>query len=89
MQYYYLYMLILDFFFFQNFSLSGCLITKYGGESLVLALRSNPSHLRNLDLSYNHPGDSYVEELSKGLKNTQWRLDNLRYEQEFTCHWFI
>uniref|UniRef100_A0A3Q4GR87 NACHT domain-containing protein n=1 Tax=Neolamprologus brichardi TaxID=32507 RepID=A0A3Q4GR87_NEOBR len=57
--------------------LSGCLITKDGGESLVLALRSNPSHLRNLDLSYNHPGDSHVEELSKGVKNTQWRLDNL------------
>uniref|UniRef100_I3KRF0 B30.2/SPRY domain-containing protein n=2 Tax=Oreochromis niloticus TaxID=8128 RepID=I3KRF0_ORENI len=64
----------------ETLSLSGCLITKYGGESLVLALRSNPSHLRNLDLSYNHPGDSYVEELSKGLKNTQWRLDNLRVD---------
>uniref|UniRef100_A0AAZ1X7X3 B30.2/SPRY domain-containing protein n=1 Tax=Oreochromis aureus TaxID=47969 RepID=A0AAZ1X7X3_OREAU len=64
----------------ETLSLSGCLITKDGGESLVLALRSNPSHLRNLDLSYNHPGDSYVEELSKGLKNTQWRLDNLRVD---------
>ncbi|XP_005732853.1 NACHT, LRR and PYD domains-containing protein 4C-like [Pundamilia nyererei] len=64
----------------ETLSLSGCLITKDGGESLVLALRSNPSHLRNLDLSYNHPGDSHVEELSKGVKNTQWRLDNLRVD---------
>ncbi|XP_005951960.1 NACHT, LRR and PYD domains-containing protein 4C [Haplochromis burtoni] len=64
----------------ETLSLSGCLITKDGGESLVLALRSNPSHLRNLDLSYNHPGDSHVEELSKGVKNTQWRLENLRVD---------
>uniref|UniRef100_A0A4W6CXV1 NACHT LRR and PYD domain-containing protein n=1 Tax=Lates calcarifer TaxID=8187 RepID=A0A4W6CXV1_LATCA len=40
------------------FSLSGCLITEEGCASLVSALRSNPSHLRELDLSYNHPGDS-------------------------------
>ncbi|XP_039874329.1 NLR family CARD domain-containing protein 3-like isoform X3 [Simochromis diagramma] len=64
----------------ETLSLSGCLITKDGGESLVLALTSNPSYLRNLDLSYNHPGDSHVEELSKGVKNTQWRLDNLRVD---------
>ncbi|KAL4000621.1 hypothetical protein ACER0C_005920 [Sarotherodon galilaeus] len=62
----------------ETLSLSGCLITKEGGKYLVSALKSNPSHLRNLDVSYNHPGDSHVEELSKGLKNTQWRLDTLR-----------
>uniref|UniRef100_A0A673ARY2 B30.2/SPRY domain-containing protein n=1 Tax=Sphaeramia orbicularis TaxID=375764 RepID=A0A673ARY2_9TELE len=36
--------------------LSGCLITEEGCSSLVSALQSNPSHLRLLDLSYNHPG---------------------------------
>uniref|UniRef100_A0A4W5QW91 SPRY-associated domain-containing protein n=1 Tax=Hucho hucho TaxID=62062 RepID=A0A4W5QW91_9TELE len=35
-----------------------CLVTEEGCASLVSALRLNPSHLRELDLSYNHPGDS-------------------------------
>ncbi|KAJ8361884.1 hypothetical protein AAFF_G00414260, partial [Aldrovandia affinis] len=38
--------------------LSGCGVTQRGCASLASALRSNPSHLRVLDLSYNHPGDS-------------------------------
>uniref|UniRef100_A0A3B4FI04 SPRY-associated domain-containing protein n=1 Tax=Pundamilia nyererei TaxID=303518 RepID=A0A3B4FI04_9CICH len=37
-------------------SLSGCLITEEGCTSLASALSSNPSHLRELDLRYNHPG---------------------------------
>uniref|UniRef100_A0A3B4FQC0 Protein NLRC3-like n=1 Tax=Pundamilia nyererei TaxID=303518 RepID=A0A3B4FQC0_9CICH len=50
-------------------SLSGCLITEAGCTSLALALSSNPSHLRELDLSYNHPGVSGIELLSAGLKD--------------------
>uniref|UniRef100_A0AAZ1XSZ2 NACHT, LRR and PYD domains-containing protein 12-like n=1 Tax=Oreochromis aureus TaxID=47969 RepID=A0AAZ1XSZ2_OREAU len=42
----------------ETLSLSGCLITEEGCTSLASALSSNPSHLRELDLSYNHPGDS-------------------------------
>uniref|UniRef100_A0AAQ4QHV6 Uncharacterized protein n=1 Tax=Gasterosteus aculeatus aculeatus TaxID=481459 RepID=A0AAQ4QHV6_GASAC len=42
--------------------LSGCLITEEGCASLDSALSFNPSHLRELDLSYNHPGDSGVNE---------------------------
>ncbi|XP_039649644.1 ribonuclease inhibitor-like [Perca fluviatilis] len=61
-------------------SLSGCLISEEGCSSLVSALRSNSSHLRELDLSYNHPGDSGVKLLSAGLKNPLWRLDTLRVE---------
>ncbi|XP_075310705.1 protein NLRC3-like [Odontesthes bonariensis] len=60
--------------------LSGCLITEEGCASLVSALTSNPSHLRELDLSYNHPGDSAVKQLSAGLEDPQWRLDTLRVE---------
>uniref|UniRef100_A0A671VN07 B30.2/SPRY domain-containing protein n=1 Tax=Sparus aurata TaxID=8175 RepID=A0A671VN07_SPAAU len=43
--------------------LSGCLITKKGCGLLASALRSNPFHLRELDLSYNHyhPTDSEVK----------------------------
>uniref|UniRef100_A0A8C1YQE9 NACHT domain-containing protein n=1 Tax=Cyprinus carpio TaxID=7962 RepID=A0A8C1YQE9_CYPCA len=41
--------------------LSGCMVTEEGCCYLASALRSNPSHLRELDLSYNHPGDSGVK----------------------------
>ncbi|XP_039669023.1 neoverrucotoxin subunit alpha-like [Perca fluviatilis] len=61
-------------------SLSGCLISEEGCTSLVSALSFNPSHLRELDLSYNHPGDSGVKLLSAGLKDPLWRLDTLRVE---------
>ncbi|KAM8722370.1 protein NLRC3-like isoform 1-T1 [Acanthopagrus schlegelii] len=60
--------------------LSGCLITEEGCTSLVSALDSNPSHLRELDLSYNHPGDSGVKQLSARLEDPGWRLDTLRVE---------
>ncbi|KAL4009455.1 hypothetical protein ACER0C_003307 [Sarotherodon galilaeus] len=52
----------------ETLSLSGCLITEEGCTSLASALSSNPSHLRELDLSYNHPGDSGMKLLSAGLK---------------------
>ncbi|XP_028260857.1 NACHT, LRR and PYD domains-containing protein 12-like, partial [Parambassis ranga] len=45
----------------ETLSLSGCLITQEGCASLASALTSNPSYLRELDLSYNHPGDSGVK----------------------------
>ncbi|XP_034724314.1 NLR family CARD domain-containing protein 3-like isoform X2 [Etheostoma cragini] len=64
----------------ETLSLSGCLISEEGCSSLVSALSSNPSHLRELDLSYNHPGDSGVKLLSAGLKDPLWRLDTLRLE---------
>ncbi|XP_072235521.1 NACHT, LRR and PYD domains-containing protein 3-like isoform X3 [Leuresthes tenuis] len=50
-------------------SLSGCLITEEGCASLAEAVTSNPSHLRELDLSYNHPGDSGVKLLMAALKD--------------------
>ncbi|XP_065325906.1 NACHT, LRR and PYD domains-containing protein 12-like, partial [Pelmatolapia mariae] len=58
-------------------SLSGCLITEEGCISLASGLSSNPSHLRELDLSYNHPGDSGRKLLLAGLKDPRWRLDTL------------
>ncbi|XP_062282939.1 NACHT, LRR and PYD domains-containing protein 12-like [Scomber scombrus] len=61
-------------------SLSGCLITEEGCASLASALNSNPSHLRELDLSYNHPGDSGEKLLSAGLEDPHWRLDTLRMD---------
>ncbi|XP_067337432.1 NLR family CARD domain-containing protein 3-like [Channa argus] len=64
----------------ETISLSGCLITEEGCASLASALSSNPSHLRELDLSYNHPGDSGVKLLSAGLEDPHWRLDTLRVD---------
>ncbi|KAL3967173.1 NLR family CARD domain-containing protein 3 [Sarotherodon galilaeus] len=61
----------------ETLSLSGCLITEEGCTSLASALSSNPSHLRELDLSYNHPGHSGMKLLSAGLKDPGWRLDTL------------
>uniref|UniRef100_A0A3Q2DRE5 NACHT domain-containing protein n=1 Tax=Cyprinodon variegatus TaxID=28743 RepID=A0A3Q2DRE5_CYPVA len=60
--------------------LSGCLISEEGCASLASALSSNPSHLKELDLSYNHPGESGVKLLSAGLKDPKWRLEDLRVE---------
>ncbi|KAL7404634.1 hypothetical protein ABVT39_017392 [Epinephelus coioides] len=60
--------------------LSGCLITEEGCTSLASALRSNPSHLRELDLSYNHPGDSGVKLLTAELEDPHWKLETLRLE---------
>ncbi|XP_038844567.1 NACHT, LRR and PYD domains-containing protein 12, partial [Salvelinus namaycush] len=59
----------------ETLRLSGCLVTEEGCASLVSALRSNPSHLRELDLSYNHPGDSGVRLLSAGLEDPHCRLE--------------
>ncbi|XP_064871823.1 NLR family CARD domain-containing protein 3-like isoform X1 [Oncorhynchus nerka] len=64
----------------ETLRLSGCLVTEEACASLVSALRSNPSHLRELDLSYNHPGDSGVRLLSAGLEDPHCRLEKLNVE---------
>ncbi|KAG5853670.1 hypothetical protein ANANG_G00028460, partial [Anguilla anguilla] len=57
--------------------LSGCQVTERGCASLASALRSNPSHLKELDLSYNHPGESGVRALSAVLEDPSCRLEIL------------
>ncbi|XP_061085799.1 NACHT, LRR and PYD domains-containing protein 3-like [Conger conger] len=58
----------------QRLGLSGCRVTQRGCDSLASALCSNPSHLRELDLRYNHPGDSGVRALSAAKLDTLRRL---------------
>ncbi|XP_067283765.1 NACHT, LRR and PYD domains-containing protein 12-like isoform X2 [Pseudorasbora parva] len=60
--------------------LSGCRVTGEGCRYLSSALRSNSSHLRELDLSYNHPGDSGVKQLSDTRNNPNYRLDKLNVD---------
>ncbi|KAF7661916.1 hypothetical protein LDENG_00250860 [Lucifuga dentata] len=49
----------------ETLKLSGCQVSETGCESLASALESNRSlPLKELDLSYNHPGDSVKERLS-------------------------
>ncbi|XP_020361259.2 NLR family CARD domain-containing protein 3 isoform X1 [Oncorhynchus kisutch] len=64
----------------ETLSLSGCLVTEEGCASLVSALRLNPSHLRELDLSYNHPGYSGVRLLAARLEDPHCRLERLNVD---------
>ncbi|XP_023185045.1 NLR family CARD domain-containing protein 3-like [Xiphophorus maculatus] len=64
----------------QILRLSGCLVTEEGCLVLSAALTFNPSHLRELDLSYNHPGNAGVEFLSAHLEDPGCALENLRVE---------
>ncbi|XP_042627727.1 NACHT, LRR and PYD domains-containing protein 12-like isoform X4 [Cyprinus carpio] len=57
--------------------LKDCNITDTSCAVLASALKSNPSHLRELDLSQNKIGDSGVTALSAGLENPHCRLEKL------------
>ncbi|XP_036413665.1 NACHT, LRR and PYD domains-containing protein 12-like [Colossoma macropomum] len=64
----------------QNLGLSGCMITVGGCSSLALALKSNPFQLRELDLSYNHPGELGEKLLSSRLEDRHCKLETLRLD---------
>uniref|UniRef100_A0A8C1SG95 NACHT, LRR and PYD domains-containing protein 12-like n=1 Tax=Cyprinus carpio TaxID=7962 RepID=A0A8C1SG95_CYPCA len=60
--------------------LSGCMVAEEGCGYVSSALSLNPSHLRELDLSYNHPGDSGVKLLYENLKDPNCSLDKLNVD---------
>ncbi len=55
-----------------------CGVTDEGCAALASALRSNYSHLRQLDLSENKLGDSGVTLLCAGLEDPHCKLERLR-----------
>ncbi|XP_062394967.1 ribonuclease inhibitor-like [Sardina pilchardus] len=57
--------------------LSDCFISEKGCGFLASALTSNPSHLKELDLSYNHPGESGLKLLSARLEDPHCKLEIL------------
>ncbi|XP_038567072.1 uncharacterized protein LOC119897442 [Micropterus salmoides] len=58
--------------------LSDCELSETHCEVVASALKSNPSHLRELDLSDNDLHDTGVKLLSAGLKSPNCRLEILR-----------
>ncbi|XP_062388920.1 NACHT, LRR and PYD domains-containing protein 12-like [Sardina pilchardus] len=66
----------------ETLRLSACLITHKGYSSLASALKSNPSYLNCLDLSYNpgDPGDPGVIELVGILNDPNCKLETFRHE---------
>ncbi|KAK3544757.1 hypothetical protein QTP86_026728 [Hemibagrus guttatus] len=61
----------------ETLGLCKCGVSDEGCAALTSALRSNPSHLRNLDLSCNNLGVSGVKSLSAVLENPHCKLETL------------
>ncbi|TNN35367.1 Protein NLRC3 [Liparis tanakae] len=61
----------------ESLRLDWCKLSEASCSSLVLVLKSNPSGLRELDLSGNEVMDSGVKLLSAGLGSPDWRLETL------------
>ncbi len=57
--------------------LGHCGVTDEGCAALSSALRSNSSHLRELDLSHNNVGDAGLKMISDGLKDPHCKLEKL------------
>ncbi|XP_016388413.1 stonustoxin subunit beta-like [Sinocyclocheilus rhinocerous] len=56
------------------------MVTEEGCGYLSSALSSNPSHQRELDLSYNHPGQSGVQLLKHKLEDPNYKLQILNVD---------
>ncbi|KAK3506363.1 hypothetical protein QTP70_000997 [Hemibagrus guttatus] len=61
-----------------SWRLECCGVTDEGCAALISSLRSNSSHLRELDLSKNYLRDSGVKSLSAGLENPHCKLETLK-----------
>ncbi|XP_042559435.1 NACHT, LRR and PYD domains-containing protein 3-like, partial [Clupea harengus] len=64
----------------ETLRLSDCLISEKGCICLASALSSNLSHLKELDLSYNHSGKSGLMLLSARLEDPDCKLEMLKID---------
>ncbi|XP_036421421.1 LOW QUALITY PROTEIN: NLR family CARD domain-containing protein 3-like [Colossoma macropomum] len=62
----------------ETLGLKFCMITAEGCAALASALRSNPSHLRDVTLSSNKLGDSGLKLVSAELENPHCKLEILK-----------
>ncbi|XP_036420376.1 ribonuclease inhibitor-like isoform X2 [Colossoma macropomum] len=68
----------------EKLELEHCSITEEGCTALVSALKSNTSsHLRELNLKWNKPGDSAIKELSALLEDQHCKLETLHTRTSF------
>uniref|UniRef100_A0A3Q2UVD1 B30.2/SPRY domain-containing protein n=1 Tax=Haplochromis burtoni TaxID=8153 RepID=A0A3Q2UVD1_HAPBU len=61
----------------DSLRLSGCLVTEKGCGFLATSIKANPSHLKELDLSYNHPGGVGEKKLSELKDDPKYNLSQL------------
>ncbi|CAM4610993.1 unnamed protein product [Leuciscus chuanchicus] len=73
-------LLMIPQFKLEKLHLSECSITEKQSLILTSALKSNPSHLRELNLSWNTLGDSGVKNLNDLLMIPQFKLEKLHLQ---------
>ncbi|XP_063049637.1 NLR family CARD domain-containing protein 3-like [Engraulis encrasicolus] len=71
----------------KTLNLSHCGVTGEGYAALTSALKSNPSHLEELDLRGNDPGNYGVELLTSALTNLKCKIRLLSDEAERACEY--
>ncbi|XP_035989524.1 NLR family CARD domain-containing protein 3-like [Fundulus heteroclitus] len=63
----------------QRLRLWSCRLSKISCDSLCLALKSNPSHLTELDLEWNDLKESDVQQLQDLVKSPDYKLESVEW----------